>query len=349
MTRSTEAQSETLPLAPSGVVDSDGIPRFGTYRGEPDLIDYSGLAGPFAVSPWLRGLKHKRWQFAAVASRDRLAAFGIVDLGYAGHGFAYCADLDTGRFLTERRALSLPASARVGDRPGIGLEARFLHPGLRLDVRRHAGAAYRLEAQAGWREPLRAALAIDVEGAEGLSVVAPARDDGLVNFTLKRAGLRVSGSLTCAGAELPLESCVAGMDYSSGLLDRHTRWRWALVLGRLADGRRLGINLVEGFNQGRRSNENGLWLDGRLHPLPRVGFWRRKEEAGPRWQLRSEDGRVDLDFRTRLVRDEQRDLVLVRSDFAQALGTVSGAVRLAGETVQVEELVAIVEDQDTVW
>ncbi len=345
-----ETQQQGLAGAPAQIIDSEGVPRFGTYRGEPEQVCYDGLAGAFAASAWKRRFRHKRWQFAAVANTQLLFACGIVELGFASHGFAYLVEPAAGRFHFRRSALGLPGIARVGDRPGEGLMASYRTPWLHLACTRPRGdSVYGLAVRAGLWRGLRAELGLESASCPGLSVVAPTERDGLANFTLKRAGMAATGNLRLASARHQLADWVGGMDYSSGLLDRHTRWRWALVLGRLPDGRRLGLNLVEGFNQGPRSNENGAWLDGTLVPLPRVAFWRRKQGSGDSWQLRSADGAVELEFRAALEHVESRDLFLIASHFQQQIGHFHGRLRLAGEDLELHGLLGVVEDQDTHW
>jgi hypothetical protein len=187
-------------------------------------------------------------------------------------------------------------------------------------------------------------------GAPPLAVIAPVRDGGVVNVTLKRAGLLAFGSLTVDGRRFDLDGGVAGMDYTHGLLARRTSWRWAMANGRLQDGTPLGLNLVEGFNEEAATvNENALWVGDRLIPLGRARFDYNKDDVLDPWRVRTVDGSVDLRFRPLHAHREDRDFKLVKSHFAQPVGRFEGEIRVDGHPVPVAWLAGVTEDQDILW
>lgn len=346
-----------LPASPLSVEDALGAPRFGTYQGSLDGVDLAALRGPFRPHPVERFFKHKKWLYVFVATPEVAAAFAIVDLGYMTNAFALAVDLETQRVLADGGFLCPPGPlVQVNQFVGAGLAAGF-H---RADAahfkawRRFGDERYHARVRLGLPWPLEPKLSLRVEltaagAAPALTVIAPV-ETGLVNVTQKWAGLLSRGELTARGRTYRLDGGVGGLDSTHGYLARHTAWRWAFVCGRLHDGKPLGINLVEGFNETREDvNENAAWLDGRLVPLGRARFSWNHDDVLDRWHVTTTDGAVDLTFRPFAAHRENRDLVLVRSRFAQPLGLWHGTLRIDGATHEVNSAPGVAEEHDVTW
>lgn len=349
--------TSTLAQAPLTLEDADGAPRFGTYQGSLDRVGLDALRGAWQPGALQRLAVHKRWLYGFLATQEVAAVFAIVDLGYSSNAFALAVDLQSGRVLADDGLLGLPRPlVQVNEHVGPGLEAGFRMPGAHLRAWRHAGderyhAALRLGLPLPFVEaPLSLRAELLVAGAApALTVIAPV-DDGLVNVTQKWAGLQVFGELTAAGRRYRLDGGVGGLDSTHGYLARRTAWRWAFVCGRLDDGTPLGVNLVEGFNEGRADvNENAVWLGTRLVTVGRARFRWNHDDLLDRWHVTTTDGAVDLTLKPIAQHREVRDLVLVRSRFGQPLGLWSGTVTVDGVTHQVHDAPGVAEDQDVTW
>jgi hypothetical protein len=279
-----------------------------------------------------------------------------VDLTYTSNAFAVAVDLQSKKVLFDGGYLGLPGPlAKVGDRPGEGLEARFRTLGARLSCERTLGRErYDIDIDITHipfvRDGMRWQGGVLAGGgnAPPLTVIAPV-EGGVVNVTQKRAALPAVGRLHVAGRTFDLSKGVAGMDYTNGYLARRTAWRWAFGMGRLPDGTPLGLNLVEGFNDGDSSAcENALWVGNRVMPLGRAKFDFNPGDALDEWRITSTDGAVDLRFRPIHVHREERDYKLVRSHFVQPFGRFEGTVRVDGKTLDLQ-LAGVAEDQDILW
>jgi hypothetical protein len=353
----TPERELALPPAPISVGNAAGHPAFGTYRGELPEVDFSRLSGRYHLSAAQRLLKHKRWVYSLVVTPEVIAAFAIVDLGYTSNAFAVAVDLRDEKVLFDGGYLGLPGPlAKVGDRPGEGLEARFRTVGARLACERTLGRErYDIDVDILHipfvREGLRWHGGILAGGGNPppLTVISPVDGGGVVNVTQKRAGLPAVGRLHTAGRTFDLSGGVAGMDYTNGYLARHTAWRWALGLGRLSDGTPIGLNLVEGFNDGdTNACENALWIGNRLVRLGSARFQFNPVAVMNEWRLTTEDGAVDLRFRPIHVHREERDYRVVRSHFVQPFGRFEGTVKVDGRSLPVQ-LAGVAEDQDILW
>jgi hypothetical protein len=168
-------------------------------------------------------------------------------------------------------------------------------------------------------------------------------------MTQKSSCIPADGEVRVGPRTFKLREAWAALDYSHGLLARETRWRWASACGLLPCGRVLGLNLVEGHNDGPVT-ENALWLDGRLIPVGRTRFGFDSGDPCAPWTLLSEDGRVDLRFEPEGLRREDIDLKLIASRYVQPVGTFHGTVRgLDGQSVSVEGLAGVTEDHRARW
>jgi hypothetical protein len=354
----TPERELSLLQAPPSVATAAGEPRFGTYQGELPEVDLKKLTGRWApAAARERLLKRKRWHYTLVSTREVLALFAVVDVGYSANAFAVAYDLQARELLCDVSFLGAPGPlAQVGNRPGAGLAASFRTLGGRLTATRGPeDERIRLQVDVSrlrtgslqsylWNGELLVA-----GGPPALTVIAPVGGDGFVNVTQKRGGLLASGTLEAGGKRFQLDGGVGGTDYTQGYLARHTAWRWAFLAGRLADGTSLGLNLVEGFNEGSGTNENVLWVGDRMLPVGRAVFEYSREDLLAPWRVRTEDGVVDLRFQPLHVHREDHDFKVVVSHFAQPLGLFEGTLRIDGRTHPVSGVPGVTEDQDMLW
>ena len=341
---------------PNDVLDRRGAPRFGTYQGEFPVVDYDRLTTPEAPRWWHWLARRKRWHYTIACTDEVLIGHAVVDGAYFAQSFIYVVDLYEERAILNRAFTGIPArQGGVNKRPGSGHRSWFQVPGARFDLSRRQGdESYRWEAEMhpllqGEPQGMRLEADIAVGRAPALSVVSPVSGQGMVNTTQKWVGLEMSGYLRVGSRSYRLDGGLAGVDYTHGLLDRRTAWRWALALGRLDDGRSVGLNLVEGFNEGREDiNENGLWVDDELIGLGRARFEFDREAPEKSWRVSTEDGAVDLRFDSHHVYRDLRKWGVVNSYFVQPAGRFEGRVTVDGRDHWVE-MTGVTEDQDIQW
>jgi len=138
-----------------------------------------------------------------------------------------------------------------------------------------------------------------------------------------------------------------------GIIDDHKgyypyrmRYDWVTGFGNDAKGRRVAFNLTD--NQARdpeRYNENCLWINGRVWPLPTVKVTRPGGDAGE-WIVQDTEGMVDLVFVPEVANDDRFNLGFIESDYAGPLGSFRGFLRNGeGEKIQAERLYGMGERQ----
>jgi hypothetical protein len=332
---------ELSPATDSIVDPATRSPRLGSFRGGLPRVDWS----PLGVGAAARTLRHKRWLYVAIATGDVYVALAVVRMGYASNAFVYAYDGAQRRMLARSSWLASPFAASVGNTGGEGCRATFATRGVSVVVERA-----RREPHYGVHVETRGFslnASLDAGGAPpaigAVAEVAPGRFDA----TEKRALLTTRGALRVDGRTVSLDGALAGYDFTSGMLARHTTWRWGFALGRAAGGMPFALNLVEGFVG---EAECAAWLGGELLGLGEGRFTFDRARPAEPWRVGTADGAADLTMTPGAVHEERRDLVVVGSRFVQPCGEWSGRLSLPGRAPGVNDrALGVTEDQDVTW
>ncbi len=170
-------------------------------------------------------------------------------------------------------------------------------------------------------------------------------------MTQKSVGLLASGRLEVGRRRYALDGGVVGLDSTHGFLARHTRWRWAMGCGRLEDGTPLGFNLVAASTRSLRGPRARTCSSSgdQLEPVGPATFRFNAADPLDPWQVSTEDGAVQVNFRPLHAHRDVRDLFALRSRFIQPLGFFAGTLRFRGRQIELTELPGVTEDQDMLW
>lgn len=331
----------TLATPPAAVLDPHTHrPLAGSFEGPLPPVDLRPLAGPLA-----RLFRRKRWIYAAIATDQVFVGLAVVHLGYASKCFAFAWLTGHDGLAVDRSTLAHPGAARVADRSGEGCEAAFAFAGVRARIERRTGeSAYAITYES---RDLVIDAHLDDRGAPPPIAAIADLGHGRVNATEKRALLPARGEVRIAGRRLGLDGGLGGFDYTHGLLERRTRWRWAYALGHARGGERVAFNVVEGFVG---EPECGLWIDDRLYPIGEGRFTYDLAQPLRPWQIRTTCGALDLTFEPSAIHAERENLGLVASTFLQPVGRFRGAVHVPGRPpLDVDALPGVSEHQDVRW
>ncbi len=125
---------------------------------------------------------------------------------------------------------------------------------------------------------------------------------------------------------------------SSLILDDHkgyypypTKYDWITGLGFDSGGRRIGFNLTDNQVKDQENyNENCLWLDGAMHPLPPIKVSRPNGYKGE-WFVSDSEGMVDLKFTPEVHNSVRMNLGLIVSRYEGPYGFFEGCFNLKDE------------------
>ena len=151
----------------------------------------------------------------------------------------------------------------------------------------------------------------------------------------------VRGDLVSGGEHIhlnPAEASGIFCDFK-GYYPYRMRSTWCSGLGFDSQNRRFGFSLGE--NQARepfKNNENALWIDGALTPLPPVKITRNGGPASD-WIIQDMEGMVDLVFTPKVPIRNTRDFIFSKSDHENPLGYFNGhVVNTEGEEIAVHNV-----------
>lgn len=333
-----------LPSAPDCAKRGDSY-LFGRYK---EAISTPNIHPSGLLSRW----KLKRWHYQSIVTPQYFFAFALVDLGYAAKVFAYLVDRSRPKEKYEYTYLSpLGRGLQFADSSVAG-QTTWQEGANRLSVSYQNGWQIAVDLRLG---TVRVHGHVSVENDEALALLFRL-PTGHPAYTHKAAGLRAHGSLFANDAAMDLRDAVASLDWTRSLALRETRWLWCSLQGH-SGGRRVGLNLSALVYDDAKgdSQENALWIDGRVYPLGGVTFSLPSDPRTEPWQIRSNDSsqaEVDLVFTPYGTREEQLHLGLVMSRFIQPYGSYQGTLfsKESGlPSLSVEGLFGVVETHHCLW
>lgn len=331
--------TRALPAAPAELLDpATRKPRFGAYVGSLPAVnlDATGASLPAIVT------QGKRWMYVIIVSDEVICCAAVVRMGYASNAFAFAIDRPQRKVIADVTAMGPVFAASVSRRAGEGAEAKFGLGSKQFSIDRPFGSKSYFVSLRGPRLKLEARMSA-ANAPPPLSVINRLTN-GRFSTTEKRALLEVEGSLVAGSKKVDLKGAWGGYDYTAGLLERHTAWKWAFGMGRSSDGKPLAYNLTEGF-VGER--ECVVWRDGQVDPVGAAHFSFDTRDALQPWHIHTD--KLDVDFAPSYPHEERHNLMLVRSRFLQVGGDFRGKLVLPNETIAFEKLAGVTEDQDTLW
>lgn len=334
----------------TALINENGQPQFGVFEGPIGDVNYRDHDLRNVMDkPRGRLARHfafNQFQFLSLCSEELIVGLAIVDLKWLSNAFVYCFDPLTGDYEEFSFLAPLSRNTTFDTRPNDG-RASFRSGRNRLEI----------SAKAGRRQlsvSLAAGLSIEAdidehEHYQPMSICTRAGYAGWV-YTQKTTARPLTGRVNWRGRERDLEAigALAGVDWSAGYMRRDTFWNWGSLSARLADGRRLGFNLVAGVND-TGYTENALWIDDQMVKISTVVFEYDRQDHRAPWRMCSQDGILDLRFEPAGRRSEKRNALLIASNFTQYFGRFYGTVRLPDEVVELSGQWGFAEDHFARW
>lgn len=176
---------------------------------------------------------------------------------------------------------------------------------------------------------------VSLKENEGFEVVTP---QGRAYTWTRKQLIPASGTARVGGEERRVEG-LAFIDDNAGYHARRTRWKWCGGVGTDDRGRTVGWNLIVGLNDTPGASENTVWIDGKANAVGPVAF---ADDLS--WLTFHEGAR--LDFQRESTRKQLDNLIVLRSDYEQPIGTFTGTLPDGAKLV---EAFGVMERQDALW
>jgi hypothetical protein len=334
---------EILNPRPSPI--EGGIPLLGTWNRAFQTVDLLEIHRPyrFPLPRWVKNCRIKEWEcFSVQDERIFLEAFLCnVKLFRIAQVFLY--DKELGEKFVFRKLLpgsgwQLPRS--LGNASVDSHSSRFffrIHNWLDADT-----IKLDLDIKATRRRPpLTVHLAYNMNYRDTTPLAVSLGFNERRNMYAFKAMAAVRGDMVFDGRHISLtqDRCSGIFCDYKGFFPYRMREQVCSAAGFDAEGRRFGFHIAE--NQTRethKNNENALWVNGQLTPLPPVRITMPKGPDSD-WIIQDVEGMVDLVFTPKEPNRAAAGLLLTSADFDAPLGYYNGMLMSAGgERIQVRSL-----------
>ncbi len=338
-----------LSQTPASLV-TDGRFNFGTFTApferinplEADIVP--GLRIPRA----LKALRLKEWQAFQLGSKRAFVMLALFNAKSLALAQVKVYDHERRRkYLYERKlppwSLRLPDSLLDSETRYHGGDATIAFCNRlgeeRIDIHLEIAESKAMPRLCG-------TVTASTAGCQPMVVCIPfAANRGMYSH---KALMPVEGQLLLGDDELrfSLDDGHLLMDDHRGYYPYVMRWDWVTAAGRDAEGRQIGFNLTRNASiDPERYNENGLWVDGRLHRLPPVEFVRRDSQQPEVWTVFDREGRVELRFEVEVPGRVDINALVLRSRYRGPFGSFRGTlVDEAGQRWSADGLFGMGED-----
>ncbi|EOQ90047.1 PF10974 family protein [Leptospira yanagawae serovar Saopaulo str. Sao Paulo = ATCC 700523] len=299
-------------------------------------------------------LRIKEWDYYSILSPTK--EFGITltasDLGYAGL-FAICfLDFKKGTFQQIDTLSVVPLGKtgfpKVNDLGVVAFQDKKLH--------------LRFETKDGKRTlEFGSEQFLTPDGSKGIQgkieLKEPKMDTMNIATSWKenRKAFYYNTKINCMPAEgqvrvgnthykFDAKTDFGALDWGRGVWTYKNRWYWSSVSAWIA-GKPFGLNLGYGFSDRTPASENVILYDGKIHKLDEVEFIINTNDYMAPWKFRSNDNRLDLDFKPIVDRNSYMNFLIIKSVQHQVFGTFNGTVVLDdGKKIKLENILGFAEE-----
>ena len=325
------------------------------------LCDDKGRLNPTAAG-WSRRPLHvcnlrgcfprkKKWDYWCVTGDRFLFSATIAHVDYFSLGGVYFLEYETKRF-AETGAVKLFPSVPVMPNT-VGGTIRFAHRGCRLEFAcRDDGLTMTASMKSLAGKPLEASLDIRRPADhESLNVVVP-WNERRFQFTSKQHCMPVRGDIQWGNETFTFtpETAFACLDFGRGVWPYHTAWNWASFSGHSGNDL-VGLNMGAKWTDGTDMNENGIWLNNRLHKIHEdIVFDYDDRDFMRPWRMRTESSdAVRLEFTPFYDKRGDVNLLVLRSKVHQMFGRYSGTLTVDGRAIPIENMLGWAEEHRARW
>jgi hypothetical protein len=323
----------------------DGTPVQGTWAQAFDKVDLLDIRKPYPI-PLLKGIRDcriKEWESFIIQNKAFYLSAMLCNLKIYRTAMVILYDKESKELLRFRKILPGGAWRLPRELSNASVDSRSwgfffrIHSWLDAKVLR-----LDLDIEATSRRPSFTAHAeYSLEGREAAPMAVSLLFSERRNMYAYKVLAPVRGDMVFGGRHISLDpGTTSGVfcDYK-GFYPYRMRTGWCTGMGFDSSGRRFGFSLAE--NQAResfRNNENALWVDGRLTPLPPVKIT-QPGGAVSEWVIQDMEGMVDLVFTPEVPVHCGMNFLITRFEYESPLGVFNGAmVNSEGEKIPVKNL-----------
>ena len=329
----------------------NGIPLQGTWTQAFEKVDLLSIHRPysFPLPNGLKDLRIKEWESFTIQNERFYILARLCNFKFYHTAIVFFYDKET----EERQVFSKLVPGYSWKMPGNLYNSSVESRSLGFFVRIHSWLDTKkiiLELdikKRGLRPSFTAHASFNLSESDTTPVALSLLFADRRNMYAFKALSAVSADIFSGGRHFHLDSSETTGLFSDfkGYFPYRMRSTWGTGMGFDSSNRRFGFSLAE--NQARDqflNNENALWIDGALSPLPPVKITRSN---GPEsdWIIQDMEGMVDLVFTPKDLRRDIRTFIFSRSEYDNPLGFFNGKLLNAeGEELPIKNVWGAVEN-----
>ena len=321
------------------VVDEDGSFNFGTYKSPIPNINMLSAKNPlgFKATKGFNNMRLKEWE-AFQLGNDNLFIFGAV---YdAKISAIICLEIYN-RINKESTSIQkfVPSSKT---KIGVGMmdsitvyETAGFTMKITNDLRNDKIKVYvDIDKSNKWPR-----VNLDITGyhiAEPIVVCLPLGDNRAIYSHKSLMPMEGHFSMEDYNVDFNQGHSHLIVDDHKGYYPYRLKYDWVTGWGKDANGNIVGFNLTDNQVIDKENfNENCLWLNGKMYPLPPIKVERKydKEEV---WHIKDEYNMIDLYFYPETKKEIKFNYLIVYSDYEAPIGGYDGYINIDGKRIDMK-------------
>ena len=301
------------------------------------------------------GLKIKEWDYYAIYSHKHKfwLTTTFSDLGYLGLFAIAFVDYNNKTSTQVDTLIPLPLGKYKLPPHSKDYEVAMSNSTLRIaysrkeERRRILCASPTLHAQ-GYEKGLDADITlVQPADMESINILTSWEKNRKAFYLNEKVNcMRVSGKVRVGETiyELTPDESVAVLDWGRGRWTYQNRWYWASA-STFIDSVPVGFNFGYGFSDRSKVSENAIFYNNTLHKVDKIAFDIPKTSYTDKWNITSNDNKVNLTFTPIVDRHSKSDFLIIKSVQHQVFGHFSGTLILDDNThLKVSHMPGFAED-----
>lgn len=302
-------------------------------------------------------LRIKEWDYYYIGNNDYGIALTIADNSYMGLGSVSFLNFKNGQWLTKsvmtffpKGKTNLPSTSKIGD-------VFFEKKNLKLEFY-NDGKIRRLKCfmkNFNKKKHFSCDIILENEPQDSMVIATPFCEDKHFYYNQKINCLEARGSFQIGDDVYHFNNhdSFGVLDWGRGVWTYKNTWYWSSMSG-VHHGNKIGFNFGYGFGNTNSASENMIFYDGIAYKVDRIVFeiprdtkW-RYQYLQP-WKITSNDRLVDLVFTPILDRNDDTNLIFLKSLQHQVFGKFSGTLVIDGIKHEIKDLLGFAERVTNYW
>jgi hypothetical protein len=317
---------------PDKMVEKDGTINFGTFRTpfrHANILDASLYSSSRKVPAFWKKFRLKEWQHFGIITPTHYFGMVIFDAKFMGVSFFYAYDRNENKRF--EHSAQLPGRASQVASQVYDGSCEFSKKGYLLYFEnRLKDGFHKIIIDIHGKKNLPAVKG-EIKIFEDLNIIEPLVQVSPVTsfrpFYTHKVAAPAEGVIKLGPKEIIInrKQDVALMDEQKTYYPYVSFWKWATAAGYSEYGELLAFNLCQNMiSDDEDFNENCMWVDGKIHCLKAARFKFEEDNVLHPWEVRTQDGYMDLLFTPSGQRAEKINAGVIVSDFHQPFGMYNG-------------------------